>query len=312
VININKILFVIIISLFCLTKGNALIQDSLFATVGNKAITHSDIVKEIKITLILNGQSFSEDQRKRLETTAIKTAIKRAIKKIEVEKYESLEINQADLNKELNKLAAGSNMDLDTLKSVFIANGIDFSNVVDQVRLELLWNGLMFELYKNRLSINIDEIDEQLKSIELEKQIKEYLLSEIIIKSVSKEKVESKIEEVKNKIKIEGFEKVARNISISETSTKGGDLGWISENIISEEFKSGIINTPVGNVTEPILLPAGILFLKVRDKRELKKFIDLEDAKNQLVNAEKTKILNMHSLSHYDKLKRSIAINYFE
>ena len=311
-ININKILFVIIISLFCLTKGNALIQDSLFATVGNKAITHSDIVKEIKITLILNGQSFSEDQRKRLETTAIKTAIKRAIKKIEVEKYESLEINQADLNKELNKLAAGSNMDLDTLKSVFIANGIDFSNVVDQVRLELLWNGLMFELYKNRLSINIDEIDEQLKSIELEKKIKEYLLSEIIIKSVSKEKVESKIEEVKNKIKIEGFEKVARNISISETSTKGGDLGWISENIISEEFKSGIINTPVGNVTEPILLPAGILFLKVRDKRELKKFINLEDAKNQLVNAEKTKILNMHSLSHYDKLKRSIAINYFE
>ena len=311
-ININKILFVIIISLFCLTKGNALIQDSLFATVGNKAITHLDIVKEIKITLILNGQSFSEDQRKRLETTAIKTAIKRAIKKIEVEKYESLEINQADLDKELNKLAAGSNMDLDTLKSVFIANGIDFSNVVDQVRLELLWNGLMFELYKNRLSINIDEIDEQLKSIELEKQIKEYLLSEIIIKSVSKEKVESKIEEVKNKIKIEGFEKVARNISISETSTKGGDLGWISENIISEEFKSGIINTPVGNVTEPILLPAGILFLKVRDKRELKKFINLEDAKNQLVNAEKTKILNMHSLSHYDKLKRSIAINYFE
>ena len=311
-ININKILFVIIISLFCLTKGNALIQDSLFATVGNKAITHSDIVKEIKITLILNGQSFSEDQRKRLETTAIKTAIKRAIKKIEVEKYESLEINQADLDKELNKLAAGSNMDLDTLKSVFIANGIDFSNVVDQVRLELLWNGLMFELYKNRLSINIDEIDEQLKSIELEKQIKEYLLSEIIIKSVSKEKVESKIEEVKNKIEIEGFEKVARNISISETSTKGGDLGWISENIISEEFKSGIINTPVGNVTEPILLPAGILFLKVRDKRELKKFINLEDAKNQLVNAEKTKILNMHSLSHYDKLKRSIAINYFE
>ena len=85
-----------------------------------------------------------------------------------------------------------------------------------------------------------------------------------------------------------------------------------SENIISEDFKSNISNTLVGNVTEPIFLPTGILFLKIRDKRELKEFIDLEDAKNQLVNAEKTKILNLHSLSHYDKLKRSIAINYFE
>ena len=42
-ININKIFFVIIVSLFYLTKGNALIQDSLFATVGNRAVTQSDI-----------------------------------------------------------------------------------------------------------------------------------------------------------------------------------------------------------------------------------------------------------------------------
>ena len=55
----------------------------------------------------------------------------------------------------------------------------------------------------------------------------------------------------------------------------------------------------------------GILIFKVRDKRKIKKIINLEDAKNQLVNAEKTKILNMHSLSHYENLKRSIAINYY-
>ena len=39
----------------------AAIKDSLFATVGNKAITQSDIIDEIKIILILNGQSFTED-----------------------------------------------------------------------------------------------------------------------------------------------------------------------------------------------------------------------------------------------------------
>ena len=47
------------------------IKDGLFATVGNKAITHSDIVNEIKTILILNGQSFSEDIRKQLESAAI-------------------------------------------------------------------------------------------------------------------------------------------------------------------------------------------------------------------------------------------------
>jgi len=117
--------------------------------------------------------------------------------------------------------------------------------------------------------------------------------------------------ELKNKIKIEGFEKVAMNLSISETALRGGDLDWVSENAISEKFKSKIINTPIGNISEPILLPEGILFFKVRDKRKLKKIVNLEDAKNQLVKVEKTKILRMHSLSHYKNLRKSITVNYY-
>ena len=310
-INIKKILIITIISLFYLTKSNAEIKDYLFATVGNKAITHSDIVREIKIILILSGKSFSEEMREELESVAIRSTVERSIKEIEVEKYESLKANETDINNELNRLAENINMDLDTLKSIFIANGIDFENVINQTRTEFLWNGLIFEIYKNRLSINIDEIDEQLKLIELKKEINEYLLSEILIKSVQKEEMESKIEDIKNKIKTEGFEKVALNLSISETSSKNGDMGWVSENAISENLKSKIINTSPGNVTEPILLPVGILFLKVRDKRKIEKNTNLEEVKDKLVKNEKVKILKMHSLSHFDKLKRSISIKYY-
>ena len=71
------------------------------------------------------------------------------------------------------------------------------------------------------------------------------------------------------------------------------------------------MNTAIGNISEPIILPKGILFFKVKDKRKIQKFKNLEKAKDQLVNAEKLKILNMHSLSHYDKLRRSVSINYF-
>ena len=287
------------------------IKDSLFATVGNKAITQSDIINEIKIILILTGQSFTEDIKEQLQSGAIQSIIKRNIKKIEIEKYNSLTFNQPDVDKELKKLAGNLYMDLDTFENTFIANGIPFSNVIDQIQIELLWNSLIFELYKDRLVISLDEISEQLKSIQNKKEIEEYLISEIIIKPVPKDKLESTIKEIKNKIKIEGFEKVAMNLSISETALQGGDLDWISENAISEKFKSKIINTPVGNISEPILLPEGILFFKVRDKRKLKKIVNLEDAKNQLVKVEKIKILRMHSLSHYKNLRKSITINYY-
>ena len=101
------------------------------------------------------------------------------------------------------------------------------------------------------------------------------------------------------------------DFSISETSLNGGNLGWINENNISKRFRTIIRNTPIGNISDPVILPEGILIFKVRNKRITEKIINLEEAKNQLVNAEKQKILAMYSLSHYENLRRYITINYY-
>ncbi len=185
-IHIKKTIFIFVISLLFLSKANAVIKDALFATVGNKAITQSDIVNEVKTILILNGQAFSESQRTQIESAAIKSIIKRTVKQIEISKYKTLQYNMADLNKELKNMASNLNVSLETLKKVFSRNEIDFSNVIDRVKTDLLWNSLIFEIYKNRLSINIDEIDEQLKFIQKKKEIEEYLISEIIVRNVQK------------------------------------------------------------------------------------------------------------------------------
>jgi len=312
VIKIKKILIVTLILVISLAKGNAEIKDGLFLTVGSKAITKSDIVNEIKIILILNNMGYSEDKREALQQMAVKSAIKNSIKKIEIGKYDFLEFSKTDFDNELNRLANRINMDVDTLKNICLSNELDFSIIEDQIKTELLWNSLIFDLYKNRVSINLEEIDEQLKTSQNKKVFEEYLISEIVVKSVEKEKIESKIKEIKNIIEIDGFEKTAMNLSISQSALKGGDLGWLNENEISKKFKSIIFNTPIGNLSEPILLNEGILFFKVRDKRKIEKKINLEELKDELVNTEKTKILSMYSMSHYDNIRRSISIKYFQ
>ena len=100
-------------------------------------------------------------------------------------------------------------------------------------------------------------------------------------------------------------------LSISESAMSGGDLGWINENKLAEKFRSILSNTPIGSLSKPILLNENILIFKVRDKRKIKKEINLEELKNQLVDSEKTKMLNMYSKSHYDKLRRLISIKFF-
>ena len=95
-IKINKIIFVIFTFLFFTTKGNAEIKDSLFATVGNRAITASDVVNEVKLILILNNQSYSEENREQLHKIAISTIVKRNIKKIEINKNIRSQLKPSD------------------------------------------------------------------------------------------------------------------------------------------------------------------------------------------------------------------------
>ena len=287
------------------------LKDGLYATVGSKAITRSDIMNEIKSILILNNMTYSDDTREELQQMAVKSVIKRNIKEIEIDKHDFLQFSQTDLNFHLNRIAKNANMDLDTLKKTCIANGLEFSILEDQMKVELMWNSLIFQIYRNKISVDLDEIDKQLKLNQNKKEFNEYLISEIVVKAVEKDKLESMIKDIKRRIEIEGFKNVAMKLSISESAVSGGDLGWLNENKLAKKFRSILSNTPVGGLSKAILLNENILIFKVRDKRKIEKEINLEELKNQLVDSEKTKILNMYSRSHYDNLRRLVSIKFF-
>ena len=65
-IKLKKIIFILLLFSLFFTKGHTVIKDSIFATVGNKAVTRSDIINEIKIILILNGKIYSEEIKEQL------------------------------------------------------------------------------------------------------------------------------------------------------------------------------------------------------------------------------------------------------
>jgi len=312
VIKIKKIFLLAFFLLISVEKTTANITDSIFMTIGDKPITQSDLVDEIKIILILNNQSYSDEKREVLHELAIKSTIKRNIKLIELERNNYFKINEDDLRNELIRLAKNLYIDLETLKNICESNELDFSKLEEQVKIELYWNSLIFQLYRNNININQADIEDKLKLVQKEKKIDEYLISEIVIKNIEADQFDLKVQELKNKIESEGFDNVARELSISESALKGGDLGWINETVISEKIKSALINTPIGSLSSPIILQDGILIFKVRDKRKIDANISLEEIKNKLISAEKNKILNMYSMSHYDKVRRSISIKYFK
>ena len=310
-IKLQKKIFILIFAFFLTAESKAAIIDKIFATVGDKVITRSDVINEIKTILILNNQIYTEDIKEKLDNAAVQSLTNRLIKKIEIEKYPNLRFKKEDVFEEIKNYASNLNMDVDSFKQIFLTNEINFSLILERIETDLLWNSLIFAIYKSRLSVNLDEINDQLLSFSKKKKIEEYFISEIVIKPAEEDKIKSTIKSLKEEIKNKGFESVAIEKSISDTAVKGGNLGWVSENSISTDLKSKIINTKVGEISEPFFLPKGILFFKVKDKRVVENTINLEEAKKSIVKAEKMKMLNMFSLSHFDKLRRSITIVFY-
>ena len=94
----------------------------------------------------------------------VKSIIQRSVKENEIDKYQFYSYNKLDLEKELTRLANGINVDLDTFKNICASNELDFSLIEDNVKIELYWNSLIFELYKNKVTIDPKEIEEKLLS----------------------------------------------------------------------------------------------------------------------------------------------------
>ena len=132
-IKFKKIFFISLFLFITTNKVNAEITDGLFMTIGNKPITKSDVVDEIKVILILNNESYSDEKRDKLHELAVKSIVKRTVKIIELERNDYYSLSDKDLESELTKLASNIFIDLDTLKNICESNELDFSIIEGQV-----------------------------------------------------------------------------------------------------------------------------------------------------------------------------------
>ena len=77
---------------------------------------------------------------------------------------------------------------------------------------------------------------------------------------------------------------------------------------MSKKIKDKISQIKIGEITEPIQSPNGFLILKLNDKKEITKKLNLEKELKQQIAYEKNRQLNQYSLNYYKKLKQNIII----
>ena len=279
--------------------------------IENEIITNYDIKQEINYLTAFNNK-LKNLPKKKITAIATNSIIQEKIKLIHLINI----FNVDEENDELNKLLLENlynNLKLnkyEELKSYLKSHSLNIEEVLYKLKLEFLWNEFIYKNYAKKVNIDKKKLKLKIKKdLNNKMTIDEYYLREILFKLDNNEKFEDKYKMILELIEKDGFENAANIFSISNTSKKGGDLGWIKKTQLNEKLVDKIEKLNLNNITNPIKVGNGFLIIKLENKRIFKEEINLDKELINLVNKETDRQLNQYSIIFFNKLKKSITIN---
>jgi len=303
-------IFIFLILIFSFLTNNLLAKKiEILYKVENHPITNKDVAKEINYLLMLNDQLKTIDKEELIQY-ATKSIIKEKVKKNEILKNFKFGGNEKIIERQVSSLR--NNLNLNEIEFENLLNSLDISidYLKEKIEIELMWNKLIYTIYKDKVVINKVDIEKKIKR-DLESpsnSINEYLLHEILFSSKQASDLESNKTKIEKSIQEIGFENTANILSEAPSSKFGGEIGWIKENQLTEEVFNNIKDLEIGAYTNPINVPGGQLFLFLKDKKETRLETSFKEEFEKILKAEQNRQLDQYSSIYYKKIEINTKI----
>ena len=283
------------------------IENKILFKVNNEIITSIDILTELKYLGIINKDLKKTTNNQAFEIVK-RSLIREKIKEIELKKLlKEIEVEEKFLNNLLINYFKSINIKtISEFEKFFISQDIDPNLIKKKISIEILWNQFIYSKFKQNVKIDRKSIQNELSNNVIKK---EFLLSEILFNINENEKLNDKIVLLKKEINEKGFSQTALSYSISDTSNKGGKLGWVSETIMNQKIKNELKKIKVGDHTNPMVIPGGFLIIKIKDIREVDNSSDLNDEIEKIIKDKTNEQLNQFSNIYFNKIKKDMVIN---
>ena len=299
----------ILIVIFFLVFTNKVLSEKIeiLLILNNEIVTNIDIEKEYNYLSLLND-NIKVIKKEDAIKLAKKSIIKEKVKQIEISKYYNLDEKNEYLENIIRDLYKKKGIKNKKEFNRYLTSlNLNLNEVEQKIKIEIIWNELIYNKFINEIKINKNLLKEQILS--QSQEVEYYLISEIFINIENKNEIQNKTIKLIKDINDLGFEQTATLYSDAESAKKRGDLGWVNINLLSPDIKKEIINLKINSVTQPISLGGGLLALKIRDKKKEQKSIDIDAELNKIIEVEKNKKLNQFSNLYFNKIRNSVKIN---
>ena len=304
--------FFFLIILFSIISNKSIYSSEVYVVskVNNIIITNVDVENEYRYLIALNNDLKNIDKKKIMKL-AKNSIIREKIKETELKNH--FDLNQE--NKYIDRILVNFYKALDLKnEKEFINYLLNYDLLFDEVKkkivIEAAWNDLIYTKYIDKIQIDEQKIKKKInKLISDKKRQNVYLLSEILYNENNAENNENKYKLIKKSIAEIGFKNTANIHSISDTAKLGGQIGWINESQLSKIIKKKITKLKIGEYTEPITIPGGILIINLDNIKTQEENLDFDVEFNKQIIFEKNTQLNQFSKIYYNKISKNSNIS---
>ena len=157
------IFFIIIFFLLQNKIVHSQINNKIIISVGDYPITTVDLLKEIKLIAILSNTDINQNNREQIKGLAVKSLIKRNIKESEIKRRNIYKYNKKQLNALILNTSKKLGVDQQGLKQILERNNLSYKELIKRFETDLKWNYMIFQIYKNKISLNTAEIENKIQ-----------------------------------------------------------------------------------------------------------------------------------------------------
>lgn len=254
--------------------AEALALDRIVAIAGEEVILESELNAAIsEVERQMQSRGTPAASRNVLEEQVLDRLV---LSRLQTQRAKQIgiEVNDEDLNRALEMVARRNKLSVNEFIDAIKRQGIDFNLYRKQMRDELLTTRLRQREVDSRISISEQDIDLFLAA-QSKGDGREYHLRQILISvSPDADPAERRLARAKAEVIVErlrdgeDFIDLAVAESDGQQALKGGDLGWIEQNLLPTIFADSIPELEAGQISAVLPSSSGFHIVRLDEVRD--------------------------------------------
>ncbi len=263
------------------------------ALVNGEIISSEDIDNQVNIFMLNSPIPLNSETRGMITRRVLAQTIEQKLK-IQFAEKNGIKITDDEINNQMKIWAQKNKINLDNLSS----KKINRESLAENIKAELAWVKLIRKKYYQTANITQTEINDTIREITEDMNIKKYQVLEIFIRKENAKDINQLVERLREDPR---FELYAARFSEAPSAANGGNLGWINSGKMLSALEMRLSKMRIDEVSDAILIGDGyyiVKLLQVFDPAKNKSFTPNQAEVRTLLENQKMESLSKKMLQN--------------